>query len=659
MFIEKIDGDYSVEEIFHLLQREHREDAPSADEIALIITQLLSLDALKNASSNTEAMFNRFKLNQRQKRQKALLNPLAIKAPLFDPDSILNRLLPYTRPLFTRGAIMIWLLVVGYACLLALANFSMLSAHMHNDILAPENLAAMALLFIGIKAVHEFCHAFAVKNWGGEVHEMGITLLVLMPIPYVDASASASFRDKKKRILVAAAGIAAELFIAALALLVWLSIEPGTLRDMAFNTMLIASVSTLLFNANPLLRFDGYYILQDFAEIPNLYSRASKYYLYLIQKYGFGLRNETSPVTANGEHRWFLIYGALAFLYRFVILFAIVMFLAEEFLIVGIVLGCWAVFMQLVLPLIRAMRYVATSPKIAPVRSRALRTTTGFIAGAACALFLVPIPLTSESQGVLWVAKQAEIYSVSEGFIAEVLIQPGQRVEAGSPIFLLKNPDLAAARKVAGARKSELAIEAAGEFTENWIKSQIIGHQVDTVAAELAILDERYAGMVIRSPVDGRFVPAQPHAMKGRFLRQGELVGYIVSPESLVVKAVVSQSDIGLLSAEQQAKVRFAERVGNTVNATYARQLPSGNRQLPSAALGAAGGGNIAVLGSDSSGLTAAEKVFEVEIGLPADLPSLAGIGERAYVRFYHGNEPLGLRWWRKGRQLLLSRLNA
>ncbi|NNC55593.1 MAG: HlyD family efflux transporter periplasmic adaptor subunit, partial [Pseudomonadales bacterium] len=300
------------------------------------------------------------------------------------------------------------------------------------------------------------------------------------------------------------------------------------------------------------------------------------------------------------------------------------------------------------------------SPKIAPVRARALNATGGFIAATTCALFLVPIPLTSESQGVLWVAKQAEIYSVSDGFIARALVEPGQQVSAGSPIFLLKNPDLATARKVATARKSELAIEAAGEFTQDWIKSQIIGHQVDTVAAELAILDERYAGMVIRSPVDGRFVPAQPHAMQGRFLRQGELVGYIVSPESLVVKAVVSQSNIGLLNAsEQRAKVRFAERVGTVIDASYARHLPSGNRRLPSAALGATGGGKIAVLGSDSSGLTAAENVFEVELGLPGDLPPLAGIGERAYVRFYHGNEPLAIRWWRKGRQLLLSRLNA
>ncbi|MGB5324314.1 MAG: hypothetical protein WBN40_02665, partial [Pseudomonadales bacterium] len=370
-------------EIHQSLNKKLGEAAPSADDISVIMSQLLSIEAVRSASTSTEHIFDRYKRNRKQKKQRALANPLAIKAPLFDPDQLLNKLIPFVRPCFTPAAGCVWLFAVLSACLLALSNFSALSAAVNSDIFAPGNIVAMALLFVLIKVVHEFAHAFTVKMWGGEVHEMGITLLVLMPIPYVDASASASFRDKNKRMLVSAAGIASELFIASIALFVWLAVEPGLVKDTALNTLLIASVSTLLFNANPLLRFDGYYILQDFAEIPNLYSRAGKYYLYLIQRYLFGLDSARSPVTAAGERRWFATYGLAAFFYRFIILFTIVMFLAEEYLVVGVALGCWAVIMQILLPLGKGLRYLQASPALAGKRKRAIR-----VSGAMTAVIL-------------------------------------------------------------------------------------------------------------------------------------------------------------------------------------------------------------------------------------------------------------------------------
>ncbi|MCP4042407.1 MAG: peptidase M50, partial [Gammaproteobacteria bacterium] len=219
--------------------------------------------------------------------------------------------------------VVLWFLVVGFGSLLALANFPDLNAAVDKGILSPGNLVSILLVFIAIKTLHEFAHAFAVKMWGGDVHEMGITLLVLAPVPYLDASATWGFRDKHKRMLVGAIGILVELFLAALALFVWLLVEPGPVQDGALNALLVASVSTLLFNANPLLRFDGYYVLQDLIEIPNLYSRSSRYYLYLIQRYLFGLDHVHSPATAAGETAWFAIYGLGAFFYRLVILVVI------------------------------------------------------------------------------------------------------------------------------------------------------------------------------------------------------------------------------------------------------------------------------------------------------------------------------------------------
>src|SRR5260370_20248483 len=141
-------------------------------------------------------------------------------------------------------------------------------------------------------------------------------LLVFLPVPYVDASSSAAFPEKWRRALVGAAGIIVELVLASLALFVWLDVEEGLLRAFTYNVMLIGGVSTILFNGNPLLRFDGYYVLADLLEIPNLADRAKRFINYLIIRNLFGVKGASSPATSPGEPFWFILYGVSAFFYR-------------------------------------------------------------------------------------------------------------------------------------------------------------------------------------------------------------------------------------------------------------------------------------------------------------------------------------------------------
>ena len=173
------------------------------------------------------------------------------------------------------------------AIFLAAHHWRELTADISDRILAVDNLLLIAVCYPVIKALHELGHGYAVKAFGGAVHEVGVMFLVFAPMPYVDASASSEFRSKWRRALVGAAGMGVEVFVAALALYVWLLVEPGLVRALAYNIMLIASVSTVLFNGNPLLRYDGYYILTDVLEIPNLWQRAARYWGYLVERYAF------------------------------------------------------------------------------------------------------------------------------------------------------------------------------------------------------------------------------------------------------------------------------------------------------------------------------------------------------------------------------------
>ncbi len=657
--IGRLDGQQKVEEIYNQIDTGKDEQALTQEEIVMLLTQLSAIDALRSdLPSEAKDLFKRYQHDRRLRRQRAFMSPLSIRFPLFDPDRLLNRMVPWIRPLFSRTGAVLCLFVVGFASLLALANFQAINTAVDPDILSPSNLILMLLVFWCIKAVHEFAHAFAVKVWGGEVHEMGITLLVLAPVPYVDASAAWSFRERYKRVLVSAVGILVEMFIAAIALLVWLSVEPGLVRDMALNAMLIGGVSTILFNANPLLKFDGYHVLQDLIEIPNLSSRASRYYLYLVQKYLFGIHRVQSPVTAKGEPAWFVSYGLTAFFYRISILVVIFLFLAEQYLFVGVALGSWAVTMQVLMPMYRAARYLLSGPALAGKRIRASALSIFLLGALSVTLFFFPVTLTTNAEGIVWVSEQARLYAGTDGFVSELLVKPGEQVEVGVPVVRLWTPELKARVKVLEARLRELRIQAAAERLSNRVSSAIIKEEIGTVGSELTHLQKQSAMLLVRSGAEGVFVLPEAQRFLGRYLRQGDLIGYVVNPGGMIVRTVIPQADIGLVRRQvQQVEIRLAERLGESVQSSVLRETPSGSTALPSQALGAAGGGTIAVKPTEDGGMTAAENVFQVDLKLPDDLP-ITGVGQRAYVRFDHGTEPLADQWIRSGRQLLLSRLS-
>ena len=655
----QLDGEQTLEQIRERLQTAMGPAAPDVDEITGVVMQLFAIDALSSGlPADTRALFERYLRQRRIRWQRSLMNPLALRIPLFDPDRLLERLLPWVRPLFSPGGMLIWLLLVVSAGLLALVNAPALRTDIGSDILAPANLLVLGLVYPLIKGLHELGHAFAVKMWGGEVHEMGITLLVLVPIPYVDASAAWAFRERRKRVLVGLAGILVELLVAACALFLWLAVEPGVVRAAALDAFLIGSVSTLLFNSNPLLRYDGYYVLQDLIEIPNLGSRSSRYYLYLMQRYLFGIGDARSPVTAAGERGWFLFYGAAAFLYRLFILSVIALFLAERYLAVGVALATWSIATQILLPVARGLQFSLTSPRLAGKRIRgsiAVALPLVLIGGTIAYL---PVSLTTRAEGVVWVEEQARVYAGVDGFVDRLLTVPGSVVEAGTPLLLLRQPSLDARIAVVEARRRELLARRAAERIEDRVRSSITDDELTATDAELQLLRSRADALLVRSPVAGRFVLPEAQRLVGRYLRHGDPIGYLVDPRRLTIKAVVPQSDIGLVRRDtRRVEVRLAERPGQAVDARMLRATPSGSTHLPSRALGAAAGGSIPVDLRDEEGMTAADKVFQVDLELPA-ATAVTGIGERAYVRFDHGAEPLASQWLRRGHQLLLSRLS-
>ena len=368
-----MDGSLTVEEIWRHALEELGEDAPTQGEMIQLLAQLHGSDALQtDVPPDVLELFTRHNRQRRAKWKQRLLNPLAVRIPLFDPERFLVRLMPLVRPLFGWFGAALWLSVVALGLASLLAHWSELTEDVADRALSVTNLFALWLVYPLVKALHEFGHAFATKRWGGEVHEIGIMLLVLFPVPYVEASSASAFQSKWQRMLVGAAGILVELFLAALAMLVWVNVESGVVSTVAYNVMLIGAVSTLFFNGNPLLRFDGYYVLADAIEMPNLAMRSKRYLAYLVQHYLFGVSDAKSPATRRDERAWLLLYGVASFCYRMFIMFFIVLFVAGKYFIIGALLAVWAVVMQIVVPFAKMLSFLVTSPQLRRSRARAV-----------------------------------------------------------------------------------------------------------------------------------------------------------------------------------------------------------------------------------------------------------------------------------------------
>lgn len=655
-----MDGQRTMQQIWEAACEREGDDAPTQGEVLQLLHQLHAADMLRtDLPPDTDDMVRRYDRQRRAKWLQQLRSPLAIRVPLFDPDRFLTAALPWVKPMFGWFGALLWIAVVGAALLLTVLHWPELSRNVSDNILTPQNLLLIALIYPIIKTFHELGHAFTVKAFGGEVHRIGIMLLVLMPVPYVDASASIAYQEKWRRALVAAAGMLVEIFIAALALLVWIAAEPGSVRTLAYNTAFVGSVSTVLFNGNPLLRYDGYYLLCDLIEIPNLGKRSTGYLLYLLKRYGFGNHDAISPATARGERIWFVGYAVIAFVYRLVLYIGIGLFVASRFFVVGVLIALWSLFGLLVLPLLKGLKYLLTGPELRRERPRAVLVSVGLVSLVLCLLFLLPLPLATLADGIVWVPEGTMVRANTGGFVRELSVWPQQQVAAGEVMLVLEDPDLPVELRVLEQKLAALDARYRFFFHDDRVQAAITREEMNGVETRLARKREAMRELKVRAPVAGTAVVPNAEDLPGRFVAQGSLLAYVLTDQPGIVRVAVTQDVVDLVRQRTQSvSVRSADDLETVLPAQLRREVPSASQELPSAALGTIGGGAIPIDPRDETGRTSFEKVFLFDLELPANVHP-AGVGSRIHVRFAHGWEPVGFRLYRNLRQLFLSQLDV
>jgi putative peptide zinc metalloprotease protein len=661
MIVAAMDGTRTVDDLWHDAGSQLGEDAPSQDDVIRLLAELTASDLLQ-----TEVMPDSSLLAERAAHagRRGLLNnalyPLALRIPFWHPDKFFERTRPFARRMFSLSGAILWLLTVVPALLLAAQHWEELSADASDRVLMATNIVPLALTYLLLKALHEFGHGFATKAFGGAVHEFGVMFLVFMPLPYVDASAASGFRSKWRRALVGAAGMMVEVFFAALALYLWLAVEPGIVRALAFDTMIVAGISTLVFNGNPLLRYDGYYILADVLEIPNLAQRAARYWGYLVNRYVFRTDGLKDFVANNGERAWLLLYAPASFLYRQAVMLSIAVFIASQYLAAGIALAVWSLLTGVALPICKALWQVLAGPYLHHNRPRAVTITFGAILATVIGLLLIPVPLYTTTEGVVWLPENAAVRAGTDGFVRAFLIEPGSAVTTGEALLESEEPTLKTRLEVLSARVAELDTRLATERFTDRVRSEITTTDLEQARAELATATDRAGRLIIRSRSEGTFAIPKSQDLPGRFLREGQQIGYVLPPGSRIVRATVRQDDIDLVRYRlRSTEIKLAERLDVTFPAKIIREVPTGRDDLPAKALGGSGGGALAVAPGDPQGTRALQRVFQVDIELPESATAATAFGSRAYVRFNHDWEPASQQIWRRVRQLLLSRLQV
>ena len=650
--IGRCDGRRSLQAIWDAMLEELRDAAPTQDEVIRILGQIEGQGLLfYDVSPDAESLQRR--LDERNRR--GFINPFALRIPLGDPTLLLRKLEWLSPLLFNPLVMFLWAATTLVALSVTASNWTALHAHAVAWMPTSRYLGLAFVAFPVIKALHELGHALAVRRWGGGVHEAGFSLFALVPAPYVNASAASAFRSRFKRVIVSAAGIMVELFLAALALAIWLNVQPGLLSDLAFVTMFIAGVSTLLFNGNPLLTFDGYYVLCDALDLPNLGPRSREWWTGLLRRL-IARENVAGLHPARGELKWLLLYAPLSLGYRFFISGLMIFWVGSHSFLLGALAGLIIAFILIVKPGWSAIARLAGLPA-GHTRRRAVGIAGAITAVVLLALCAIPLPYQTVASAVVWPPEQARVRPGTDGFIADILVREGETVAAGDLLLRLEDPTLYVERARLLSLIERLQSNGYSALLDDPVQSQNSEQELDRTNGDLQRIEQRIASLDVRAQADGTLVMPRQQDLPGTLVRQGDTIGYVLAGGNIGVRAAVPEYDAALVHDHtRSAEVFLVEGQALPANAELVRDLPATTHTLPSAALGDRGGGPYVTDPADKEGLRSLEPVVIVDLMLPST--ELQRLGGRAWVRFEHDAEPVASRWMRRMRQLLLKHVN-
>ena len=614
-FVSRLNIKHTVQETIDKMLEDKINDIPTQDEIIELVSSLHNENLLyfKNLAEN-DFIFERNKEKKLKEHKTKLYSFLFFKIPLVNPNNFLNSAKFLIDLLFSKKGLVLWIIV----CILGLKSLIDnidLAFNQGQGLLSPSNLFYLYIALAFMKVFHELSHSAMIKKFGGSVNTLGIMFLVLTPLPYMDATHSWFFKNKYQRMLVSFAGMMSDILFAALAAIVWSNTGDGAINSIAFNIMVIGSVSSILFNGNPLLRFDAYYILADYLEIPNLFQKSKEYFFYIIEKYIFKIENLIKPSNSSRESFSLLTYAIVSYLYRIVIAIGIIIYVADQLLVVGVLMAILTLFIWVINPLKNFVKYLMKSPKLYKTRKRAILISSTTFLVILYLIFFIPISNSIKAPGVIKAKDSINIYASTEGVVTKILVQSGESVKKGQVLVILENKDLEFDIESIKHSLNQIKIVRQKSLSKSSIDMKSLNEKEFVLSQKLNFLEKKKELLTIKAPRNGIFVSNNLENLINRYLKKQSNIGKLIQGDDLSFYAVISQEETyGLFEKKEikDIKVKFYGHSDIEFDLDNVKIIPYAKNELPSAALGWLGGGDISVLSEDNDGKKTTELFFEI-----------------------------------------------
>ncbi|TWU31967.1 efflux RND transporter periplasmic adaptor subunit [Novipirellula artificiosorum] len=666
-FLSQLDGRTTVAEAFAVTASKHGLDALDEQDAVSLCGWLVESGLAHTNASKTGRRVADVARKQREQVIVGAMNPMFQKIPLCNPSFMVDPMVRVAKRLSQRSMVRVVLMftaALGFAAttLALIGNWHDLWNASRN-VFADGNWIWLIATWVIVKGIHELGHATACRWLGGRVGEAGVMLVLFMPLPYVDVSSSWAFPNKWHRMLVAGAGMMVEAAMASIAFWFWLCVEDPVVQMHARNLIVAATITTVLFNLNPLMRFDGYYLLSDYLELPNLSTNATRWLTYLRQKYWLGA-SVTRPTWPEGQVPMVATYAVAAFVWRILICVTLAMAAMSLWRGAGILLAAVAITFWIGKPIVRLFAHWNDPVRIN--RSRFL-TVTGAMVVLCIAGLMLPYQQRVSAPMIVTHDKPVEVRSRARGFVTEIAVEPGQRVVVGQVLARLTNRGL------------EIDLQRLNaEIAQSRHRQRVFRHNQSMVeleierASELAMmtrqhdLQQRLAGLHIRCPAEGTVLQSDLVDRLGTLVTAGERMFVVADPKQMKLVAMIRQDDaVTLRDRDQFTADVWIEGQGRLLETICFDELkPRATHDLSHPAFASSLGGSLAVYANPQArNVKERWKLVEPRVIAEAfweDPQSQNGGGElrggqRGTVRFVLGQQTLGqilldelIQWYRK-----------
>ena len=649
VFLSLLDGNTTFSEALALTARAQGATAFSQEQAISLYSWLLEQNItvfVDSEVAGTPATSAESKLSQLVPK----LNPFWIRIPFGRPDALFRLLMPVFGWLFSPGGTFVGITVMLAAVVQLYSAWDQYEAA-SATVFASDNWIWLLVAWLLLKVLHETAHGLTCQRYGGEVRETGVIFAFFAPLAYVDVTSCWAFQSKWKRIHTASAGMYVELLLAAVAVFAWPYVTSEVASHLVYNIIVMASFSTIMFNINPLMRFDGYYILSDLLQIPNLYSQSSQALQQLCNRTLFGVRGSSPELSGNRVHL-LQVYGIAAFAWRLLICGSMMIAASVLFHGAGVVLSIAGMVAWFAVPLWKNSQEWTRIARTAPARLVRASVVVTLLALTVGCVFLLPVPFGTTAPGTVSLHEGCRIRTEADGFVQAVHVEDGQAVRQGDLLVSLRNDDIA-------NRYADLKLQVQQESVRRQIAMTEHNPGLASIAeGNLRSLTERLTeaarqlkALEVRAPADGQVLARNLHFSIGTFVQEGDDLLSIDDRSPRELHISVAQEDFPL--ASRQVEQTVAVRLGTRPSAEgrLIQVIPRATKQLPHPALAATDGGSLPVTSTDSDeeGTELTEARFRAVVELTAvrcseQLP----IGERGHVTLGRTDRSLGRHLYHK-----------